>query len=53
MDRSLSGFRPGQTLSEEELQSAIPELKRYRLDRVFAQFGQFQENLYVLLPVTP
>jgi hypothetical protein len=50
VENNLSGFRPGTTLSEAELHAALPALARYRLDRVFAHFGQFGENLYVLLP---
>ncbi len=53
VENNLSGFRPGTTLSEAELRAAIPALVGYRLDRVFGQFGQFGENLYVLLPAAP
>jgi hypothetical protein len=37
-------------LSEGEIHDALPELRRYRVDRVFPAFGQFRDNLYVLLP---
>ena len=53
VENDISGFRPGTTLTEPELRAAIPALAGYRLDRVFERFGQFRENLYVLLPAAP
>jgi hypothetical protein len=36
--------------SEESLHGLLPSLRGFELARVFADFGQFRENLYVLLP---
>jgi len=46
----ISGYRPFRRLGEEELIKALPALERFRLDRVFEDFGQFKDRLYVLLP---
>jgi len=41
---------PGHPLSEEELFEQVPALKgSYRLDRIFPQFGPFEDNLYLLV----
>jgi hypothetical protein len=50
VNRKNEAYRPDHQLSERELRAILPELWRYRLDRVFSNFGQFDENLYVLLP---
>jgi hypothetical protein len=50
--RGAFGYRPQELLSEEQIHEALPDLARFRLDRVFEEFGQFQDRLYVMLPVT-
>ncbi len=37
-------------LTEEELKAALPGLEGYHLAAVFQHFGQFRDNLYILLP---
>lgn len=51
VDRRISGYRPREELGEADLHEALPSLRRYRLDRIFEDFGQFNDRLYVLLPV--
>jgi 4-amino-4-deoxy-L-arabinose transferase-like glycosyltransferase len=49
--RGQRGYRHFEALSEERLRAVLPDLGRYRLARVFPEFGQFRDRLYVLLPV--
>ncbi len=48
--RGQRGYRYYEALSEERLRAVLPGLERYRLARVFPNFGQFRDRLYVLLP---
>jgi hypothetical protein len=48
--KRLNGYMPARVLTEAELQQALPGLSRYRLAKVYPSFGQFRDNLYVLLP---
>ena len=49
VERKHSGYRPFQTLSEQQLRSALPGLAGHRLARVVPEFGQFRGPLYVLV----
>jgi hypothetical protein len=51
VEKKITGYRPKQELGQAELEAAIPELAGYRLERVFEDFGQFDDRLYVLMPV--
>jgi hypothetical protein len=53
LKRKQTSYRFHRKLTEAELHSVLPELKRYRLDRVVPEFGQFGGNLYVLFPDEP
>jgi hypothetical protein len=48
--RALGGYRPLMVLKEEDLLSAAPALRRFRLARTIPRFGQHRDVLYVLLP---
>ena len=48
--QSIFGYLPKQLIDEHELHEALPALRRFRLDFVFEEFGQFDDRLYVLLP---
>jgi 4-amino-4-deoxy-L-arabinose transferase-like glycosyltransferase len=52
LERRVSGYRPFEVLSEDELQQAFPLLRLYRLETVFGEFGQFRDPLYLFLPTT-
>jgi hypothetical protein len=49
VERKHSGYRPFQTLGEEELRSALPGLEGHRLAWVVPEFGQFRDPLYVFV----
>lgn len=49
--RTAFGYRANELLNIDDLHRALPALKRFRLDRVIEDFGQFDDRLYVLLPV--
>jgi hypothetical protein len=51
--RKQGPYRPFHTLSETELRQALPGLEGFHLVRVFSRYGQFRDNLYVLVRPGP